>query len=312
MANLFTRFGRVDPTARPDERSIIERSVSFLLLGLICIFALNSIGNVQKYVHEYHHHWTGDALGIAFGTVVFVCAYVAATTGGPTRWVSILIGAVFGVASAYFQTELYISEGMKASTAHSLSYIPILAGEVGLALLESLYSKQHKQQSAATTIAELQAQLQAKTAELTALNAARLTAQPAAGAHTLSRPAGAAVASADGNGQPIATSWPQARSANGHVPVAQGATPVTALPQRVGDLDAANEIRVALKQQRKAAIPQVLAEAKRALTTSELAAALQGTYGWAVSSDSVRRYCQELVEEHILESVNRKWQRCAR
>ena len=71
------------------DRSMVERSVPFLLLGLICIFTLNSIGNVQKYVSQYHNYWTGDTLGIAFGTVVFVCAYIAATTGGHTHWVAV-------------------------------------------------------------------------------------------------------------------------------------------------------------------------------------------------------------------------------
>ena len=80
------------------------------------------------------------------------------------------------------------------------------------------------------------------------------------------------------------------------------------MPQRVGDLDAANDVRAALKQQRKAAIPTILAAANKALSTSELAHELQVSYGWEVSTDSVRRYCQELMEEKVLESVNRKWQ----
>lgn len=297
MQNLATQPKSVYTPSQPDERGLVERSVSFLLLGLIGIFALNSIGNVQKYVHQYHHHWTGDALGIAFGTVVFVCAYIAATSSGATRWVAIGIGAVFGVASAYFQTELYMSEGMKASTAHSLSYIPILAGEVGLALLESLYSKQRKPQRSLASLPTLQAELQAKTAELTALKALLAAPQSARSAPALPQPVVPTSAQFSEHG-------PVASVANG--PMA--ASP--SLPQRSGDLDAANEVRTALKQQRKTAIPQVLAVAGRALTTSELVEALKAGYGWAVSSDSVRRYCQELAEERVLESVNRKWQRC--
>mgnify|MGYP001105893907 CR=1 FL=1 len=279
MRNLATRHKPIYSQSQQDGRSLIERSVSFLLLGLICIFALNSIGNVQQYVGLYHHHWTGNVLGIAFGTVVFVCAYIAATTSGQTRWVAISIGAIFGVASAYFQTELYMSEGMKASTAHSLSYIPILAGEVGLALLESLYSKQCKPQGVVANVTALPAALPAKTvAELPTGKAALSVALPAAGTLVLTQP-------------------------NGHVPAS------AALPQRSGDLDAANEVRTALKQQRKAAIQQVLAAAERALTTGELVEALKAAYGWEVSSDSVRRYCQELVVERILECTGRKWQR---
>lgn len=247
MQNLATRRKPVHATNQQDERSLIERSVSFLLLGLICIFALNSIGNVQKYVHQYHHHWTGDALGIAFGTVVFVCAYVAATTSGQTRWVAVVIGAIFGVASAYFQTELYLLEGMKASTAHALSYIPILAGEVGLALLESLYSRQRQ----------------------------RVAEPPVPMQRSLPLPAVQ---------EPSASNGP-----------------------RSGDLNVANQVRTALKQQRKAAIPSLLGEAGHALTTGELAQALQAKHGWEVSSDSVRNYCQELASERVLENVNRKW-----
>lgn len=258
MKNLSTPRKRVYSQSQQGERSLIERSVSFLLLGLISIFSLNSIGNVQKYVYQYHHHWTGGVLGIAFGTVVFVCAYVAATTSGQTRWVAIVIGTIFGVASAYFQTDLYMLEGMKASTAHALSYIPILAGEVGLALLESLYSRQRQ-----SGVADM--------------------AEPPAPPPT-----------------PVLHAQPS--------PVAQ--EPQVASAQRSGDLNVANQVRTALKQQRKAAIPQVLAEAKRSLSTSEVAAALKAAYGWEVSSDTVRGYCQELVAERMLESTGRKWQCC--
>lgn len=251
-----------------DGRSLIERSVSFLLLGLICIFALNSIGNVQAYVHQYHHHWTGDILGIAFGTVVFVCAYVAATTSGQTRVVAIVIGTIFGVASAYFQTELYISEGMRANTAYALSYIPILAGEVGLALLESLYSRQR--QRAGVNVAK------------------GLASQPASlPAPVFHRP-------------PLTVQ---------ELPTANGLA-TNGTSQRTGDLVVANQVRMALKQERKAAIPPLLAEAGRALSTSELVKALQAKYDWAVSSDTVRGYCQELVAEQVLESTGRKWQHC--
>lgn len=266
------------PTSIQDDRSIIERSVSFLLLGLICIFALNSIGNVQKYVSQYHHHWTGDALGIAFGTVVFVCAYIAATTGGNTRWVAVTIGTVFGIASAQFQTELYISEGMAAGTARALSFIPILAGEVGLALLESLYSKQHKQQMIADGNAVSKQHTQDKV-------------QP----H---------------REEPSTNAVPKAEfdiAANGQMPC-QNSTSSSSSAQRSGDLDAANDVRAALKEQRKAAIPQILATANRALTTSEIAHELQMLLGVQVSSDSVRRYCQELADSKMLVSVNRKWQ----
>jgi hypothetical protein len=295
---------------KQDGRSIVERSVSFLLLGLICVFALNSIGNVQQYVSHYHTHWTGDALGIAFGTVVFVCAYIAATTHGNTRWVAIVIGTVFGVASAYFQTNLYTSEGMQLSTALALSYIPILAGEVGLALLESLYSKEHREQQTADVTAQLEAQLQAKEAEITALAAELEQAQQQLASLSAQETSSTKLAVPETLLQAVIEQLPQLALANGHLPGTNGTAHLAEMPQRAGDLDAANDIRAAQKQQRKAAIPLILAAARKALSTSELAKELHASYGWEVSSDSVRRYCQELLQENIVQSNNRKWQLC--
>lgn len=301
-------FATTSNTKKTDDRSIIERSVSFLLLGLICIFALNSIGNVQKYVSQYHEHWTGDALGIAFGTVVFVCAYIAATTGGHPRWVAVVLGTVFGLASAHFQTELYVSEGMQLGTARALSYIPILAGEVGLALLESLYSRQHRQQVAAERTDELLAQLQERDSMIAALQS-KVEEQSQQIAALSSQ-----LQAAQASGQLAAGVLPlphqngQQGAAIAQMPTSNGATTPSQRSQRLGDLDVANDARAALKEQRKAAIPQILAVANRALSTGELADQLQVAYGWQVSTDSVRRYCQELLAANILESRSRKWQ----
>ena len=308
MDKLFTMALNTYKANKQDDRSIVERSVSFLLLGLICVFALNSIGNVQQYVSHYHNHWTGDALGIAFGTVVFVCAYIAATTGGSTRWVSITIGTIFGIASAYFQTALYTSEGMQVSTALALSYIPILAGEVGLALLESLYSKQHRQQRTADATAQLYAQLQAKDAQIATLKVELEGVQQHLAASSMPETVASQTALPETIVQAVIEKLPQLMLANAHFLGANGTTSPLEMPQRAGDLDAANDIRAAQKQQRKAAIPAILAEAKQALTTSELAHALQVAHGWKVSNDSIRRYCQELMGEDVLQSVNRKWQ----
>lgn len=304
MDTLLANVANTDESKRTDNRSLIERSVSFLLLGLICVFALNSIGNVQKYVSQYHDHWTGDALGIAFGTVVFVCAYIAATTSGHTRWVSIVLGSVFGVASAYFQTNLYTSEGMQLSTALALSYIPILAGEVGLALLESLYSKQHRAQHTAALTAQLATQLQEQTDMIAALQAELAAVHQQRETATLQ----SKVALPASIMQAVAEQLPHLILANGHLPATNGIHPCPVMPQRLGDLDAANDVRAALKQQRKAVIPTILAAANKALSTSELAHELQVSYGWEVSTDSVRRYCQELMEEKVLETMHRKWQ----
>ena len=306
MEKLLALVINIYNANKRDERSIVERSVSFLLLGLICVFALNSIGNVQQYVSHYHNHWTGDALGIAFGTVVFVCAYIAATTHGNTRWVAIVIGTVFGIASAYFQTNLYTTEGMQLSTALALSYIPILAGEVGLALLESLYSRQHREQHTA----DLAAQLQEKDEQIAALKTALGQAQQQLIAFPPQTTAASQVALPATFLQAVMEQLPQLVPANGHLPGANVAAHLSEALQRTGDLDAANDARTILKQQRKDAIPVILAQAKKALSTSELAKELQVSYGWEVSSDSVRRYCQELLQENIVQSSNRKWQLC--
>lgn len=215
-----------------------------------------------------------------------------------------MIGTVFGIASAYFQTNLYTAEGMQVSTALALSYIPILAGEVGLALLESLYSKQHREQHTAQLTTELQDQLQAKDQQIAALKAELEEALQQLAAVTVQPQ----IVLPDSILQAVAEKLPQLIVANGHLPGANGTPPPADLPQKLSDLEVANDARVALKQQRKTAIPAILAQAKKALSTSELARALQVSYGYEVSSDSVRRYCQELMEEQVLESVNRKWQ----
>ena len=290
MEAILKALSQVRTQQRSDDRSIIERSVSFLLLALICIFALNSIGNVQQYVGRFHEHWTGDVLGIAFGTVVFVCAYIAATTHGHPRWVAVVIGTVFGVASAQFQADLYMSEGMQPMTARALSFIPILAGEVGLALLESLYSRQHR--------AEVQA---AKTAD------------KEADTHELDATIAALTDQMERQNQRIQTLQQQANSAgqafaNGQMQGVNGYSAGSNNGRRTGDLDLANDARAIMKQQRKAAIPEVLAAVDMPLSTGELRKRLLQMHDWDVSADSVRRYCQELEAEGIVESERRKWQ----
>ena len=290
METILKALSQIRTHQRSDDRSIIERSVSFLLLALICIFALNSIGNVQKYVGRFHHHWTGDALGIAFGTVVFVCAYIAATTHGSTRWVAIVIGTVFGVASAQFQADLYMSEGMQPMTARALSFIPILAGEVGLALLESLYSRQHRAEMRAAKTADKEADTKELDATIAALtDQLEQQSQRIQALHQQANSAGQAFA----NGQMQAAHGHGTGSNNG---------------RRAGDLDLANDARAAQKQQRKAAIPEVLAAVGVPLSTGELRERLRHMHGAEVSADSIRRYCQELAAEGIVKSERRKWQ----
>lgn len=127
-----------------NNRSPIQRSISWLLVGLIGLFALTSLGNVAEFVHQYHKGWTGVTLGGGFGVTVFVCAYLAATAKTKsTRFWSLIVGGIFGLASGAFQAWLYIEGGAIWHVAALLSFVPIVVGEVGLALVESSYSKEH-------------------------------------------------------------------------------------------------------------------------------------------------------------------------
>lgn len=135
----------IEPSAV--QRSPIERSISYVLIGLIMLFAITSTGNVTEYIHRYHHGWTGVTLGLCYGMTVFTCAYIAATARQfTTRICAIVIGSVFGVASATFQTNIYVDGGADGFVAAALSYIPIIAGEVGLAILEHFYSAEASKQ----------------------------------------------------------------------------------------------------------------------------------------------------------------------
>ncbi len=96
--------------------------------------------------------------------------------------------------------------------------------------------------------------------------------------------------------------------ANAQVPPANGHGTPSDNGRRTGDLDLANDARAIMKQQRKAAIPEVLAAVGMPLSTGELRDRLLHMHGWEVSADSVRRYCQELAAEGIVESERRKWQ----
>jgi hypothetical protein len=146
-----------------------------------------------------------------------------------------------------------------------------------------------------STIAALQSQVDEQSQQITALSITLQAAQ------SIAQPAAVTL--------PTPPQNEQSQGAFAQMPVHNDEKAAQA-SQRIGDLDVANDARAALKEQRKAAIPQILAAANRALSTSELANQLQVAYGWEVSTDSVRRYCQELMEARLLESVNRKWQLC--
>ena len=124
------------------DRSLIEKYISNALLVLILLFAITSTGNVTEYIHLYHKGWTGITLGLTFGVTVFTCAYIAATGKTKmTRTAAIVIGSIFGIASAFFQMNIYMTGGATREIAATLSFIPIMAGEVGLAILEHFYSR---------------------------------------------------------------------------------------------------------------------------------------------------------------------------
>lgn len=128
-----------------EKRSLIHRSISVLLLLLILAFSASSIGNVTEYIHKWHVGGWGWVLGVGFGAVVFICAYLASISESRsnTWWIAIIVGSIFGITSASFQASIYIDGGAPWMTAGALSFIPIIVGEVGLALLESSFSKDH-------------------------------------------------------------------------------------------------------------------------------------------------------------------------
>lgn len=126
-----------------DNRSPIQKSISWLLVGLIALFALASLGNVAEFIRQYHHGWTGWVLGGCFAITVFVCAYLAATAQSrATRVWALIVAFIFGVSSGFFQAWLYADGGAPWLVAGLLSFVPIVVGEVGLALVESSYSRE--------------------------------------------------------------------------------------------------------------------------------------------------------------------------
>ena len=143
------------------QRSPIQRSISWLLVGLIGLFALASLGNVQEFIHQYHTGWTGWMLGGGFGVTVFVCAYLAATAKTrSTRIWALAVAGIFGVSSGFFQTWLYMEGNAPWYVAGLLSFIPIVIGEVGLALVESSYSRERDNQASDDVLTQHQQQLE--------------------------------------------------------------------------------------------------------------------------------------------------------
>lgn len=141
-------------------RSPIERSISYLLLGLILVFSISSAGNTIEFIGRYHKGPAGIALGVAFGTSVFIASYIAATAHTQaTRATSIVIALGFGLASATFQMQIYSDGGASNLVAGLLAFLPITLGEVGLAVLEHLFAHDAPHPVPAATQPEIAVQL---------------------------------------------------------------------------------------------------------------------------------------------------------
>lgn len=127
------------------EKSLIQKSISWALLAMIALYSIASVGNVSEFIHKYHEGWTGYALGTGFGLTLFVSAYIASIAKQPdTRRYALLVAGTFGMTSAGFQMSLYMDGGARWYVAFPLAFVPIVVGEIGLALLESSYSREHQ------------------------------------------------------------------------------------------------------------------------------------------------------------------------
>lgn len=127
------------------EKSIIQKSISWGLLAMIALYSLASIGNVSEFIHHYHAGWTGYALGAGFGLTLFVSAYIASIAKeSDTRTYALFVAGIFGATSAGFQMSLYMDGGATWYIAFPLAFVPICVGEIGIALLESSYSREHE------------------------------------------------------------------------------------------------------------------------------------------------------------------------
>ncbi|MEM7130225.1 MAG: hypothetical protein AAF702_28095 [Chloroflexota bacterium] len=147
--------------------SLIRRSISTALLALIILFALTTIGNVAKFVGKYHAGFTGWTLGTSIGATVFLSSYLFSIARTQrTKWTALVIAIAFGLTSAGFQTALYMIEGNAPwYVAVALSFIPIVFGETGLAILESNYSDEAESDGRSEQIIVLEQQVKQLTTQ---------------------------------------------------------------------------------------------------------------------------------------------------
>lgn len=126
------------------QRSLIQISISYILLAMIGLYGLSSVGNIVEYIQHFHDGWTGISLGLGFGLTLFVSAYIASIAKTrQTRLYALLVAGCFGVSSAWFQMSIYLEGGASLYVAFALAFVPIVVGEIGIALLESSYSREH-------------------------------------------------------------------------------------------------------------------------------------------------------------------------
>ena len=127
------------------QRSLIQTSISYALLAMIALYAITSVGNVVEFVSHYHDGWTGSSLGGGFGLTIFVSAYIASIARTrSTRFYALIVAGCFGLSSAWFQMTIYLEGGASPYIAAVLAFVPIVVGEIGIALLESSYSQEHE------------------------------------------------------------------------------------------------------------------------------------------------------------------------
>ncbi|MEM7127017.1 MAG: hypothetical protein AAF702_11855 [Chloroflexota bacterium] len=141
-------------------RSLIQVSISYILLAMIALYGLSSVGNIVEFIQHFHDGWTGWSLGLGFGLTLFVSAYIASIAKTrQTRIYALIVAGCFGLSSAWFQMSIYLEGGANLYVSFVLAFVPIVVGEVGLAMLESSYSKDHEIVTETSELDRMQAEL---------------------------------------------------------------------------------------------------------------------------------------------------------
>lgn len=140
--------------------SLLRRSISIVLFGIVLTFVITTSGNVSEFVHQYHSGFTGYTLGLCFGVTLFLSSYIySIAKSKKTKYTALTVALAFGFTSAGFQTALYMNGDAPWYVAVALSFTPILFGEVGLAVLESNYSEEADTERSAVDTEALETQI---------------------------------------------------------------------------------------------------------------------------------------------------------